>query len=144
MTNPLKQMLSDDEEVVLGLSLSPWYLLSPTIISIITLPMFGLGIILFLLFFISYKRSTYMVTDKRLLARAGVFSSTYVELDLDKIEGAIVHQGFIGSLADYGNIVVMTPGVEGVSWNYMSSPIKLRKLILEQSEKAKAKAQAKA
>ncbi|MDR0557909.1 MAG: PH domain-containing protein [Treponema sp.] len=84
-----------------------------------------------------YLSVIYYITNKRLVARRGFFSSVTVEMPIEKIEGLICYQGAPGKLFKYGTVLVSGVGGMLLRFSAVKSPERVAKIIDAVLEKNK-------
>lgn len=100
------------------------------------LPYIGLGLLILgglsLIKRLLLKIGTeYVVTNKRVILKSGVFSRDALELVLTKCEGLRINQGIMGRILGFGSILVTTGGVTN-TFRFVASPMKFRNAINNQ------------
>jgi len=70
----------------------------------------AIGLLILLVPYIKRQSSDFVVTNKRVMMKVGVFRTRSVELLLSKIEAIAVDQSLLGCMFGYGNIVVTGSG----------------------------------
>ncbi len=76
------------------------------------------------------KATTEMaITNMRLIYKRGLISRFVAEINIDRIEGVNVLQGFFGRLMNFGRIMIRGMGVGEVILPPIEDPIKFRKAI---------------
>ncbi len=70
------------------------------------------------------------VTNKRVIKKRGLIWRETAEMNMDKVESALVEQSLLGRLLNYGSIVIRGTGsgIEGL--NHIAKPLDLRSAIL--------------
>jgi uncharacterized membrane protein YdbT with pleckstrin-like domain len=84
-----------------------------------------------------YYSVKYYITNKRLVARRGFFSSVTAEMPIEKIEGLICYQGLPGKLLNYGTVTVSGVGGMSLRFSVVKSPERVAKAIDDILEKNK-------
>jgi uncharacterized membrane protein YdbT with pleckstrin-like domain len=71
----------------------------------------------------------FVISDQRIIAKTGIFTTTCIELDRNRVAGAIVYQDINGRMFDYGTIFIQ--GFSGVMVNIpaISSPYKVQRFL---------------
>lgn len=71
----------------------------------------------------------FVITDQRIIAKTGIFTTTCIELDRNRVAGAIVYQDMNGRMFDYGTIYIQ--GFSGVMVHIpaISSPYKIQRYL---------------
>ena len=80
------------------------------LLGIATIWIFGLGIIFLLIAFLRVVGSEYFVTSHRIYVKYGIIGRSVFEIRNEWITGVMVHQGFMGRLLNYGDLIISTPG----------------------------------
>jgi hypothetical protein len=94
--------------------LGVWYLI-PLVFALVAL----------LFNYIYLNRVLFLITDRRIITRYGIFSLRYAEIGVDKIQNVTVIQPWYERLLGYGDIFFATSGEKG-GIDYESPGIKLR------------------
>ena len=70
------------------------------------------------------------VTNKRVIKKRGLIWRETAEMNMDKVESALVEQSLLGRVLNYGSIVIRGTGsgIEGL--NHIAKPLDLRSAIL--------------
>lgn len=106
-------------------------------------PMVTWGLILVLVplvgmirdFLIWYNRQ-YIVTNRRVIQTAGVFSKGVVDSSLEKVNDVKLSQTFFGRLLDYGDIEILTASEVGANvFRSIGEPIKFKTAMLNAKER---------
>ncbi|MBO0857377.1 MAG: M28 family peptidase [Chloracidobacterium sp.] len=108
----------------------------------LTDPLVPLGYLLLLLPAISllrdlliWKNHQYVVTNRRVIQIAGVFSKEVSDSSLEKVNDVKLEQSFWGRLFGYGSIEILTASELGVSkFNKIGRPIRLKTAMLNAKE----------
>jgi len=86
--------------------------------------------LVWLIFAFLYQiNSEFVITDKRLIAKYGTFSRTSIEQRLNKIDSILVKQGLLGSMFNYGRIIVMGTGVSQSPFGPIARPLEFKRAI---------------
>jgi uncharacterized membrane protein YdbT with pleckstrin-like domain len=127
-------------EIVLIIAL---VVLSLTLLPIVAFPVVPLGFVLLLVpligmtrdFLIWYNRQ-YIVTNRRVIQTAGVFSKDVVDSSLEKVNDVKLSQSFWGRMFDYGDIEILTASEVGANvFRSIGEPIKFKTAMLNAKEK---------
>lgn len=81
-------------------------LASVSVIGLIFLPAFGLGMLFWLAAWIRYATTELAFTNKRVIAKYGFISRKTVEINLAKVESMQVDQGVIGHIFNFGTLII--------------------------------------
>ncbi len=80
------------------------------------------------------QSSDFAVTNKRVMMKAGVFTTRSVELLLNKIEAIAVNQSLPGRLFGYGDIVVTGSGGTREAFSHIQAPLEFRRAVQSVSD----------
>jgi uncharacterized membrane protein YdbT with pleckstrin-like domain len=94
----------------------------------------GLAILWFLAALIKRQTSEFVVTNKRVLMKLGVFTVRSIELLLSKVEAITVHQSLTGRLLGYGDIVLTGSGGTMEPFAAIQSPLTFRNAVQAASD----------
>lgn len=87
---------------------SHWNNFGAYVLSVILLPVFGLGLILFLVKYLELRYTRYRLTDQRLQITQGVFSRTTKNLELYRVKDLRLERSFLQRMAGIGSIAMVT------------------------------------
>jgi uncharacterized membrane protein YdbT with pleckstrin-like domain len=73
----------------------------------------------------------YVVTNKRVILKSGLFSRDALELMLSKCEGLRINQSIMGLIFGFGTILVTTGGATN-QFNFVANPMKFRNEVNRQ------------
>ena len=100
------------------------------ILSIVLIPFFGLGIVIFLIWYLRCKSSRLVVTDTEILFEQGLLSKDRSELNFSSIRTVKVKQSFFNRIFGTGTIELYSAGDSPeVVATGMPDPNKIRDLI---------------
>ena len=136
MAGYVESTLTKGEQVVYTGKTSIWSLLPLLILGLLTIWLWGLGIIFWILAAIRYMNTELAITNKRIIAKVGLVSRTTIELNLQKAESLQVVQSILGRTFDYGSIVVSGTGASKVPVPGISQPLEFRRAFLDAQEQA--------
>src|SRR5205085_1676191 len=88
----------------------------------------------FLVSFIRYKTSDFVLTNKRVLVKVGFIRRTSVETFLQKVEGIQVDQSIAGRILNFGTIVICGTGGSRDYFARIANPLEFRKRVQQQIE----------
>jgi len=80
------------------------------------------------------QTSEFVVTNKRVLMKMGVFTVRSIELLLSKVEAIAVHQGLGGRVLGYGDIVLTGSGGTKEPFSSIQSPLAFRNAVQAASD----------
>ncbi len=134
MSSYVKGSLIKDEKIIYEGKVSIWSLLPLVIAGLIFLPVFGIGLLLWVVAALRYMSTEMAFTNKRVIAKTGFISRKTVELSISKVESIQVEQGIIGRIFNYGSLVVAGAGNPQAPIPGISEPMDFRRKFLEFSE----------
>ena len=113
-------------------SLWIWFLLG-----ILTILLFGIGILFFIIAIAKRYSSEYTLTNKRVHSRQGLIARRANDANFDKITDTSLSQGTIGRILNYGDVGINTAGSIGyeVIFRGVSDPKQLLGRIQNMKEK---------
>jgi len=94
----------------------------------------GLAILWLMAALIKRQTSEFVVTNKRVLMKVGVFTTRSIELLLNKVEAITVHQSLTGRLLGYGDIVLTGSGGTREPFSTIQSPLAFRNAVQAASD----------
>lgn len=130
----VEKNLMPEEQIVYQGQLSLWHLAPKIVAGLLLLPLFGIGLLLWLDVFIQYKSTELAITNKRIVAKFGFIRRSTVEIGIRKIESIQIHQGILGRLFGFGSIVMAGAGNPQAPIPGISDPMEFRKRFLQQQE----------
>ena len=80
----------------------------------------------------------FVVTNRRVMTRAGVLAKNSQETLLEKVETVGIHQDLLGRLLNYGTVTVVGTGGSHDVFKRIARPLKLREVIHQQIDHRKA------
>lgn len=81
---------------------------------VLLLPLFGLGLLVFLQMILDRASKRYTVTNKRLIVRRGIIARHVDEVEIAHIRSVNIRQGLWQRLLGYGHLLVGTSGTGGI------------------------------
>jgi uncharacterized membrane protein YdbT with pleckstrin-like domain len=113
------------------------------LLPIVAFPVAPLGFFLVLVPLIGMVRDVliwynrqYIVTNRRVIQTAGVFSKDVVDSSLEKVNDVKLSQSFWGRLFDYGDIEILTASEVGANvFRSIGEPIKFKTAMLNAKER---------
>jgi len=114
--------------------ISIWALMPLILLGLITLPLFGIGLIALAMAAIRYWTTELAITNKRVIAKTGLISRNTIELNLSKIESIRVDQSILGRIFNYGSIIVAGAGNPQAPVVGISNPMEFRKAFISAQE----------
>lgn len=127
MASYIDQVLIKDEQVIYRGKISIVTLLPLILLGLITLPVFGLGLVFLIMAWIKYATTELAITNKRVIAKSGLIQRKTMEMFLSKIESVQVEQGILGRIFDYGTVTISGTGIHSAPFADMAAPLEFRK-----------------
>jgi len=81
------------------------------------------------------KTSEFVITNKRVIMKKGLISTTTLEVLFSKAESIAAHQSIGGKLFGYGDITVIGSGGTKNEFNYIEKPFDFRKAAQDEIDK---------
>lgn len=94
----------------------------------------GIALLWLIAAFIRRQTSEFVVTNKRVLMKIGVFTVRSIELLLSKVEAIAVHQSLTGRVLGYGDIVLTGSGGTKEPFSTIQSPLAFRNAVQAASD----------
>lgn len=135
MSSYVQSVIGKDEKVEYEGKVSLWSLLPLFVLGLLTIWIFGLGLIFWIAALIRYKTTELAITNKKIIAKFGFISRNTIELLLPKIESVQVNQSILGRLFNYGSIVASGAGNPQAPVPGIGNPIEFRKKFMEIQER---------
>ena len=134
MASYVEQVLTKDERIVHIGHISLWSLSLYIVSGLVLLPVFGIGLLLWIVAYIKYKTTELAITNKRVIAKFGFISRRTIEININKVESIQVDQGILGRVFNYGTLMVSGAGNPQAPIPGISDPIQFRKAFVEAQE----------
>jgi uncharacterized membrane protein YdbT with pleckstrin-like domain len=134
MATYVEQALTSGERVIYSAKLSLWSQAHLLILGVLSLPIMGLGFLFLLNIAIKYFTTELAVTNKRVVAKAGLIRRTTIEINIGKVESIQVQQGIFGRIFNFGSIIVAGAGNPQGAFAGISMPLEFRRAFLETQE----------
>jgi uncharacterized membrane protein YdbT with pleckstrin-like domain len=131
MASYVARGLSTNEAILYEARLSLWALTPQIAIGLVLLPLFGIGLLVWLAAFVKYKSTELVITNKRVVTKFGFIRVSTVEINLRKIESIQVHQTILGRMCNYGSIVLSGAGNPQAPIPGISNPLMFRRFFVE-------------
>ncbi len=127
-------------EIVLIIAL---FVISFVLAPLVAFPTVPLGLVLVLVpligmvrDFLLWSNRQYIVTNRRVIQTAGVFSKDVVDSSLEKVNDVKLSQSFWGRLLDYGDIEILTASEIGANmFRSIGGPIEFKTVMLNAKER---------
>lgn len=136
MASYIEGALIKDEKVMYIGHISLWSLSHLLALGLLTLPLFGLGLVLWLMAYIQYKTTELAITNKRVIAKFGFISRKTIELNIARVESIQVNQGIAGRIFDFGTLVISGAGNPQAPIPGISDPMSFRRAFMEAQDSA--------
>ena len=120
-------VLINDERVMYRARISKWSLWPFIVFGALLIPLFGVGLLLLVWAWIIYTTTELAITNKRVIAKTGLFQRRTIEIFLEKIESIQVDQSVFGRMFNFGSVVISGTGVHSAPFRNISDPLALRK-----------------
>lgn len=88
-----------------------------------------MGVFKFAQMMVTKAATEIAVTNKRLIYKRGLVARAAGEINIDRVEGTSVHQGFLGRILNYGVVIVRGMGVGAIQLPAIANPVLFRKAI---------------
>jgi uncharacterized membrane protein YdbT with pleckstrin-like domain len=135
MVSYIESALIKDEKIIYIANVSFWSLAPIIILGILFLPVYGLGLIFWLVAFIRYQTTELAFTNKRVIAKFGFISRQTIELNITKVESIQVGQGVLGRIFNYGTLIISGAGNPQAPIPGISNPMGFRRAFMESQDK---------
>jgi len=120
-------VLINDERVLYRARISMWSLWPYVLFGALLIPLFGVGLLLWLWAWIVFATTELAITNKRVIAKTGLMQRRTIEMFLEKIESIQVDQSVLGRLFNFGSVVISGTGVHSAPFRNISDPLALRR-----------------
>lgn len=133
MASYVQNNLMNDEEVIYTTRYHPMFLFLMVTLSVLLMPVFGIGLIMLPIVLLRYKTDEFAITNKRVIVKTGIVSRKTLEMNLAKIENIGIDQSIFARILNYGDIqIVGTGGTKG-TLKIIEDPMQFRRVAQEQS-----------
>ena len=132
MSSYVRESLVHNEHVTYTGSLSKWPYFFQILLGVLLLPLL-IGLFVLIALAIKFRTTELAVTNRRVIAKFGVFRRRTFELNVDRVEAIQVEQSVWGRLFGYGTLRIAGAG------NFdpipsVSAPLAFKKAVLESQE----------
>ncbi|MCG2635283.1 MAG: PH domain-containing protein [Gammaproteobacteria bacterium] len=135
MGSYVESVVGSGETVEYQASVSIWSMVPLFLLGLVLLPLFGIGLIFWVIAVLRYLTTELAVTNKKIIAKFGFISRNTIELLLPKVESIQVNQGIVGRICNFGSIVVSGAGNPQAPVPGIADPMAFRKRFMEIQEK---------
>jgi uncharacterized membrane protein YdbT with pleckstrin-like domain len=138
MTSYVEGALVKDEKIVHLGRISLWSLWHLFALGLLLLPVFGLGLIFWVLAYVRYKTTELAITTKRVIVKHGFIRRRTIEININKVESIQVDQEILGRMFNFGTLVIAGAGDPQAPIAGISSPMAFRKAFIEAQDQSKS------
>ena len=131
-------VLINDERVMYRARISKWSLWPFIAFGALLIPLFGVGLLLWLWAWIIYTTTELAITNKRVIAKTGLFQRRTIEIFLEKIESIQVDQSVFGRMFNFGSVLISGTGVHSAPFKNISNPLSLRRNFMMAADARRA------
>ena len=126
MTTHADRVLTDGEQILYQARLSLWTQAGTILLGVLLLPVL-VGLVLLIRVWLVYRTTELTITNKRIIAKRGIFTHTSMELRLDKIESIKVEQPLLGRVLDFGSVTLAGTGGDKTPIESIRAPVEFQK-----------------
>ena len=114
------------------------YYLSHFIFGVLSLPLFGLGLLFIVYALLDRNTKLYTLTNKRVMSKVGIISRKIHEVGVRDIRNINVKQGILERLFGLGTVEIASAGTAGVEISFagIKDPMRARDLIRREKDEA--------
>jgi len=127
MASYIDQVLIRNEHLVYRGRISVIALMPLILLGLVTVWIFGLGLVFWIMAWIKYATTELAITNKRVIAKSGLIQRKTMEMFLSKIESVQVDQGILGRIFDYGTVTISGTGMHSAPFADIAKPLEFRK-----------------
>jgi uncharacterized membrane protein YdbT with pleckstrin-like domain len=125
MPTYIESIVAPDEYVYTVGRLSQWTIVWLYVLGLLLVPLFGLGLLLWLVAYLKVTTTEFAITDRRVVLKQGWIERNVTELSLLRIESVVVYQSPMGRVFDFGDISVIGTGHTVAMLKGVASPVSL-------------------
>lgn len=134
MASYIEGALTQGEHIVHIGRISLWSQAGTLALGLLLLPLFGVGLIFWIVAWIRSRSTELAITNKRVIAKFGFVSRRTVEINLAKVESIQVDQSVIGRILDFGSLVIAGAGDAHAPIPHIADPMSFRQKFMEAQE----------
>jgi len=134
MSSYIDSVIGAGEKVEHQAKVSIWSMIPLFLLGLILLPLFGIGLIFWIVAVLRYTSTELAITNKKIIAKFGFIKRDTIELLLPKAESIQVNQSILGRIFNYGSVVVSGAGNPQAPVPGIANPIEFRKRFMEIQE----------
>ncbi len=131
MSKVIDSTLAKGETIQYHANVSIWSLLPLIVAGLITLPVFGLGILFWIAAGMKYATTELVITDKAIRARYGLIKRQKLDMMLADAERVEIDQSGLGRNFDYGAITIAGKGANYVPITGIDNPNRFREMFAD-------------
>ena len=131
MASYVEDALVKDERIVHLGRLSLWSMWHLIALGIITLPLFGLGLVFLIMAWVRYRTTELAITTRRVIVKHGFIRRRTIEININKVESIQVDQEIFGRIFNFGTLLIAGAGSPQAPIAGISSPMLFRKAFIE-------------
>lgn len=119
-------------ESVVRVAKTSWIPYLPAVLlGVVTLPLFGLGLLIILAVWLTIWSTELAVTNRKVVAKVGFIRRDTIEMRLGKVESVQVKQSLFGRVFDYGTIIISGAGNPQAPIRNIARPLDFRRAVHE-------------
>jgi len=136
MSTYVESVIGSGEKIEYEAKVSIWSMLPLIVLGLVLLPLFGLGLIFWLIAVLRYMTTELAITNKKIIAKFGFIKRDTIELLLPKVESIQVNQSIFGRMLNYGSVIASGAGNPQAPVPGIASPMEFRKMFMEIQERS--------
>ena len=137
MASYVDSVVTPGEQVLHQGRLSAWSQFWLWVVGLLLLVV-GVGLLFWIAAWVRMRTTELAVTNRRVIAKFGLIRRDTIEIQVGRIESVQVHQGVMGRLLGYGNVVFSGAGTPQVKIDDLADPLGFRSAVLRAQEAAGA------
>jgi uncharacterized membrane protein YdbT with pleckstrin-like domain len=138
MASYVEDALIKDERIVRLGRISLWSLWHLIALGLLLLPVFGLGLVFWMMAYVRYKSTELAITTKRIIVKHGFIRRRTIEININKVESIQVDQEILGRMFNFGTLLIAGAGNPQAPVSGISAPMEFRKAFIEVQDHANA------
>lgn len=100
------------------------------VLALILIPAYGIGVVIFVLWYLQSKATKLVITDAEILLERGLLSKERIEVNMASVRSTTVNQSFVNRLMGVGSVKIYTAGdAPEIMVSGMPDPNRIRELI---------------
>ncbi len=131
MAKLIDSVLAKGETIQYHAYVSSWSLIPLVVAGLVTLPVFGLGILFWVAAAMKYTRTELVITDKAIRARYGIIRRQALDMPLADAERVEIDQSGLGRNFNYGSITIAGKGASYVPITGIDNPDRFRQMFAD-------------